>query len=68
MLRVITANLNGIRSATKKGFFDWFADSKADVLCLQEVRAPESVLIDPIYNPSGYFCQHVEAKKRAIVG
>ncbi len=24
MLRVITANLNGIRSAAKKGFFDWF--------------------------------------------
>ncbi|MFP3248546.1 MAG: exodeoxyribonuclease III, partial [Paraburkholderia sp.] len=37
MLRVITANLNGIRSAAKKGFFEWFGEQKADVLCVQEI-------------------------------
>ncbi|HKT99908.1 MAG TPA: exodeoxyribonuclease III, partial [Paraburkholderia sp.] len=36
MLRVITANLNGIRSAAKKGFFEWFGEQNADVLCVQE--------------------------------
>ena len=35
-MRIITANLNGIRSAAKKGFFDWLAKQKADFVCLQE--------------------------------
>ncbi len=45
----MTCNLNGIRSATTKGFWDWATPQKADVMCLQEVRAahmhiPEQVL------------------------
>ena len=33
-MRIISFNANGIRSATEKGFFRWFARQKADVLCL----------------------------------
>jgi exodeoxyribonuclease-3 len=36
---VITANVNGIRAALRRGGLDWLAGSGADVLCLQEVRA-----------------------------
>jgi exodeoxyribonuclease III len=39
MLRVATANLNGVRSAASKGFFDWVKQSKPDVLGVQEVKA-----------------------------
>ncbi len=38
-VKVVTANLNGIRSATKKGFWNWIRRSDFDFLCLQEVRA-----------------------------
>ena len=38
-LTVVTANLNGIRAALRRGGLDWLASSGADVLCLQEVRA-----------------------------
>ena len=38
-LGVVTANLNGIRAALKRGGLDWLAGCGADVLCLQEVRA-----------------------------
>ena len=38
MFRVITANLNGIRSAAKKGFFDWFGEQDADVRTLRGWR------------------------------
>lgn len=38
-MKIITANLNGIRSATKKGFWNWFAAQDADILCLQELKA-----------------------------
>lgn len=39
MLTISTANVNGIRAASRKGFDHWLARSAADVVCLQEVRA-----------------------------
>ena len=36
--------MNGIRSAAKKGLFDWLQSEEADVICMQEVRAQESDL------------------------
>ncbi len=35
MLRIISANLNGIRSAAKKGFMEWMAHQQADFICVQ---------------------------------
>ena len=40
-MRVISANLNGIRSAASKGFFDWLALQNADVVGVQEVKAQD---------------------------
>ncbi len=39
MIRVITLNLNGIRSAIRKGWVDWVAAQQADIVCVQEVKA-----------------------------
>ena len=39
MLRLVSLNLNGIRSAASKGAFDWLAEHKADVVCVQELKA-----------------------------
>jgi exodeoxyribonuclease-3 len=41
MTRIITFNANGLRSAARKGFFDWFSRQQADVLCVQEIKAKE---------------------------
>lgn len=38
-MRIVSVNVNGIRSAARKGFFDWMHASGADIVCLQEVRA-----------------------------
>jgi exodeoxyribonuclease-3 len=61
-LRVITVNLNGIRSAAKKGFYTWMQAQNADVICLQEIKAQESDLQEEIFNPPGYYrylnCAH----------
>ncbi|MDX2007393.1 MAG: exodeoxyribonuclease III [Meiothermus sp.] len=38
-MRVITLNLNGIRSAASKGALEWLEQQSADVICFQEVRA-----------------------------
>jgi exodeoxyribonuclease-3 len=36
---VVTANVNGVRAALRRGGLAWLAAQDADVLCLQEVRA-----------------------------
>lgn len=43
-LTVVTANVNGIRAAHKRGGLTWLAHSGADVICLQEVRATHEQL------------------------
>jgi len=39
MIRIVTLNLNGIRSASRKGWLEWIAAQDADVVCVQEVKA-----------------------------
>ena len=55
-MRILTLNLNGIRSATAKGVVSWLAASGADVICLQEVRAfPEQA--PPEWRDLGYHAE-----------
>jgi exodeoxyribonuclease-3 len=39
MRTIATANVNGIRAASKKGLLPWLEQTEADVVLLQEVRA-----------------------------
>src|SRR5207247_11151710 len=54
MLRIITLNLNGIRSALAKGFPRWLARQRPDVVCMQDVKAQEADLADLALIPKGY--------------
>jgi len=38
-MRIITLNVNGLRSAAAKGFAAWMRRQKADVVRLQEIKA-----------------------------
>jgi len=64
MLRVITCNLNGVRSATAKGWLGWLTRQRADVVCVQELKAQESDLTPTMRSPRdlvGHF--HCAQKK-----
>ncbi len=67
-MRVITANLNGIRSAAKKGFFEWLEKQDADFVCLQETKAQMAELTDELYRPNGYHCYFSDAVKKGYSG
>ena len=67
-MRVITLNVNGIRSATKKGLFRWLASQRADVVCLQEMKAQESDLDDGLHVPKGYMPFYALAEKKGYSG
>ena len=64
MFRVITANLNGIRSAARKGFFDWFGEQEADVVCVQEIKCSQDDLTPEFLAPHGFqgYFQHAVKK------
>ena len=58
MLRIVSLNLNGIRSAVNKGVLDWLATQSASVVCLQELKAQEKDIVPDVQNPDkllGYF-------------
>lgn len=67
-MRVISLNVNGIRSAAKKGFFSWMTKQDADVVCLQEVRAHDHQLNDEIFQPKGYVQYSFPAQKPGYSG
>jgi exodeoxyribonuclease-3 len=68
MLRVTTLNLNGIRSAAAKGFLGWLSRNKADIACMQEVKAHETDLSSAILMPRNYLSHFHCAQKKGYSG
>lgn len=68
MLRVITANLNGIRSAAKKGFFDWLGGQSADCACVQEIKIAPEDLSPELRSPAGLNGYFHHAGKKGYSG
>jgi len=67
-MRIITLNVNGIRSAATKGLFPWLARQRADVICLQEVRALPEQIEGPEYELKGYTRLLYPAKRPGYAG
>ncbi|MDD4962520.1 MAG: exodeoxyribonuclease III [Gallionella sp.] len=67
-MQIISANLNGIRSATTKGFFPWMAQQNADVICLQELKAQAADMTPEMLQPDGYHGYFHYADKRGYSG
>ncbi len=67
-MRIITLNLNGIRSATSKGLYEWLADQHADIVCLQELKAQAADMTAQMLAPAGYHGFHHYAEKKGYSG
>ncbi|HVC10547.1 MAG TPA: exodeoxyribonuclease III [Burkholderiales bacterium] len=67
-MRIVTLNVNGIRSAARKGFYRWLAAQRADVACLQEVKAQQADLDATMRAPKGYFGAFSHAEKKGYAG
>jgi exodeoxyribonuclease-3 len=68
MLRIITLNLNGIRSAWNKGVLPWAAAQQADVICLQELKAQGADLSEEMKSPDGMHAYYHYAVKKGYSG
>jgi exodeoxyribonuclease-3 len=67
-MRVITLNLNGIRSAYNKGMLEWFSTQDADILCVQELKAQEPDMTPDMLAPLGYHGYFHYAEKKGYSG
>jgi exodeoxyribonuclease-3 len=68
MLRIISWNVNGLRSVVKKGFLAWLQASGADIVCLQETRVDEAQVPEEVRAVPGYFCHFVAGEKKGYSG
>jgi len=67
-MRIITLNVNGIRSAHSKGFWTWVTKQNADVICLQEIKARETDIPEECRTPAGYHAYFHPAEKPGYSG
>lgn len=67
-MRIVSANLNGIRSAASKGFFSWMQASGADVVCVQELKAQAADMTPDFLAPEGYHGHFQYAEKKGYSG
>lgn len=67
-MRIITLNLNGIRSAANKGFYQWMQKMQADIVCLQEIKAQADNLTQEMLTPEGYYGHFHYAQKKGYSG
>lgn len=64
-MKVMTMNVNGVRSAVRKGLWDFVAEHDVDVVCLQEVRAHDD---DLPATPDAYRCVWLAGERRGYSG
>jgi exodeoxyribonuclease III len=67
-MKIISWNVNGIRACAKKGFLQWLATEKPDILCVQETKAWPEQLDEELKNPKGYTSYFACAEKKGYSG
>lgn len=67
-LKLISWNVNGIRSVCKKGFWEWLNTEKPDILGLQETKISGDQLTDDMIVPPGYHTFWTHAQKKGYSG
>ncbi len=65
-LRIASVNVNGLRAAYKRGMQQWLDQRAPDILCLQEVRAPDAVVRDLL--GKDWHIHHAEAEAKGRAG
>lgn len=66
--KIITYNVNGIRSAVSKGFIEWLEQTAPDVVCLQETKAQTEQIPVLDFASIGYTAYCFSAQKKGYSG
>ena len=68
MKRILSYNVNGIRAAIKRGFFDWLQETNPDVVGVQELKAQYGQLSEEQFRELGYNIYAFPAEKPGYSG
>lgn len=67
-MRIISYNVNGVRSAIKKGLVDWLKTNPADVVCFQEIKADKADIPVELFEELGFHTYWYSAQKKGYSG
>ncbi len=67
-MKIISYNVNGIRSVVSKGFFEWLESENPDVICLQEIKAQPEQIDILRFKELGYDSYINSAQKKGYSG
>ncbi len=67
-MKIISYNVNGIRSALNKGLIDWIKEHQADIYCFQELKANKEDIPTERFEELGYSCYWFSAQKKGYSG
>ena len=67
-MRLVSWNVNGIRSIYKKGFLEWFAAEGPDILCIQETKASVGQLAPELLSVPGYSAYFSAPERKGYSG
>lgn len=67
-MKIISLNLNGIRSAKNKGVYAWLKNQDADLVCMQEIKAQAADMHDDMLELEGYYAYFHYADKKGYSG
>ena len=67
-MKIVSYNLNGIRSAINKGLLDWLQTENPDVFCIQESKAQPEQIDTLAMQELGYHSYIHSAEKKGYSG
>lgn len=67
-MKILSWNVNGLRSVYKKGFLEWFYSVQSEIVCLQETKIQKEQLSQEFNNPTGYYSFFNSAIKKGYSG
>ena len=68
-MRIVTLNVNGLRSAERKGFSRWLARAEPwDVVCVQEIKCASDDVPDALRAPRRSHATFLPARKKGYAG
>lgn len=67
-MKIVSYNVNGIRSAISKGLAEWIKEHNADIYCFQELKANKEDIPAELFENLGYHCHWFSAQKKGYSG
>ncbi len=67
-MKILSWNVNGVRAVAKRGFLKWLKNTKADIVCLQEIKAQKEQIPQDLINLKNYHFCFNQAQKKGYSG